>query len=84
MDNAKMPKEKEIKGWDTSSEIYNKRKSYNQALYDFRLWQEKCLGKLEEVLAQVYCEEKHSKKVLDPELLQSIAQAIYNLFGGKG
>ena len=31
---------------------------------------------LREVLARVYCEDKHSKKTVDVELLESIVQLI--------
>ena len=81
--DAKMPKKKEFNGGMPffSPLIID---GYNSAFHDFRLWQEKCLLKLEEDLAHVYCEEKHSKKVLDPELLQSIIQAIRkHLLGGE-
>lgn len=40
-------------------------------------------GKLEGIIARVYCEDEHSKKVLDANLIKSIATAIRKELGGK-
>ena len=81
--DAKMPEEKEetpVLG------EYVAGKEYNQALHDFRLWQQKCLGKLEEViikskLHQLASENKKLKVGNDIGGIE-LASAIRNLFGG--
>ena len=50
-------------------------RGYNQALSDFRLWQAKCLMRLEEVI-------QNKLGLLNEDRVKELAEKIHNLFGG--
>ena len=55
---------------------------YNQALHDFRLWQEKCLLKVEDILAEVLMKHHDDISAQDDDAIAEAAEKIRNLFGG--
>ena len=79
--DAKMPKEIPIPDEPLSSFQAGKLEGYNSALHDFRLYQEKCLGRLEGTLKRF--QGGNELHIATDEGFKLLAQVIRNLFGGE-